>query len=128
MRFFLLWGFVVWLSASALFRFAGHYFFVLERPVLMITSYILVIPLILVLTIPVFSYKKVSNKARRLQAAIFIALPGMLIDAVVIVFFDKIFTNLPAELDRYFASWLLWAYALIVMTGFTSSSYSRSVT
>lgn len=118
MRFFLLWGFMVWLSASALFRFAGHYFFVLERPMLMIASYILVIPLIWVLTIPLFSYKKISDRTKRFQAAICIALPGMLIDAVVLLFFDNIFTNLSTELDRYFASWLLWAYSLILLTGF----------
>ncbi|WP_281176712.1 DUF5367 family protein [Lysinibacillus contaminans] len=43
----------------------------------------------------------------------------MLIDAVVLLFFDKIYINLPAELDRYFASWLLLAYALILLMGFT---------
>lgn len=122
MRFFLLWGFVVWLGASALFRFTGHYFFTLDKPVLMIASYMLVIPLIWVLTIPIFSFKKISNGMNRFQAAICIALPGMVIDAVVLLYFDRIFTNLSAELDRYFASWLLWAYALILLTGFSKGN------
>lgn len=119
MRFFLLWGFIVWLGASAIFRIAGHYFFVLDRPLLMVASYILVIPLIWVLTVPIYSFMKISNGVQRLQAAIFIALPGMLIDAIVLLYFDRIFTNLSTELDRYFASWLLWAYTLILLTGFT---------
>lgn len=121
MPFFLLWGFMVWLGASAIFRLAGHYFFTLERPILMIASYLLVIPLIWILTVPVFSWKKISTQTKQLQAAICIALPGMLIDAVVLLFFDSIFINLSAELDRYFASWLLWAYSLIILSAFIKS-------
>ncbi|WP_162176058.1 DUF5367 family protein [Bacillus manliponensis] len=42
----------------------------------------------------------------------------MLIDAVVLVYFDNVFVNLPTHADKFFASWLMWAYALIVCTGF----------
>ncbi|KYD26510.1 hypothetical protein B4110_0319 [Parageobacillus toebii] len=47
----------------------------------------------------------------------FIALPGMFIDTVVLVIFPDVFTNLPVQSDRYFGSWLLWAYSLILITG-----------
>lgn len=87
----------------------------------------LVIPIIWVVTIPIYSLKKLSD-LKQIQAAICIALPGMLIDAVVLIFFETIFTNLPADLDRYFASWLLWAYSLILLTGFMKVSYKTKNT
>ncbi|UPW84870.1 DUF5367 family protein [Lysinibacillus sp. Ag94] len=69
-------------------------------------------------------YKKIKG-TERLLAAICIALPGMLIDAVVLLVFDDMFPNLSAVLDRYFASWLLWACSLFVMTGFTKATFVR---
>ncbi|MGE7674344.1 DUF5367 domain-containing protein [Lysinibacillus sp. NPDC094403] len=127
MRFFLCWGFGIWLVASAVFRFVGHYFFTLEEPFLMIATYILAIPIVWIATIPIYSLKKTKG-TERLLAAICIVLPGMLIDAVVLLVFDNIFPNLSAYLDRYFASWLLWAYSLILITGFTKATFVRKNT
>lgn len=125
MPFFLCWGFGIWLAASAVFRLVGHYFFTLEHPFLMISAYILTIPLIWVATIPIYSLKKIKGTERFL-ASICIALPGMLIDAVVLLIFDKAFPNLSADVDRYFASWLLWAYSLILLTGFLKTSFLKN--
>ena len=84
--FFLFWGLLVWLSASAIFRLTGQFFFILNSPVLLIVSYILVIPLIIVLTLPIYRWKKL-NSNQQLKAAILIALPGMLLDTIVLIFF-----------------------------------------
>lgn len=127
MRFFLCLGFGIWLVASALFRFVGHYFFILEQPLLMIATYILAIPIVWVATIPIYSLKKTKD-TERLVAAVCIVLPGMLIDAVVLLVFNNVFPNLSADLDRYFASWLLWAYSLILITGFTKTTFMRKKT
>ncbi len=127
MPFFLCWGFGIWLLASAAFRFVGQYFFTLEEPFLMIGAYILLIPLIWISTIPIYSMKKIQG-TERLLAAICIVIPGMLIDVVVLFYFDNIFPNLSADVDRYFASWLLLAYSLILLTGFTKASYVRKNT
>lgn len=53
-----------------------------------------------------------------MKAAVCIALPGMLIDAIVLIYFDQVFVNLSVDTDRFFASWLMWAYSLILLTGF----------
>lgn len=84
---------------------------------LLVAAYVGVIPLILSLTFPVYRYKKLQPRERQ-KAAVFIALPGMLFDVVVLLFFANIFVNLDPEMDRIFASWLLWAYSAIVLTGF----------
>ncbi|MFJ7734075.1 DUF5367 domain-containing protein [Lysinibacillus sp. NPDC097231] len=122
MPFFLCWGFGIWLLASAIFRLVGHYFFTFEEPFLMIATYILAIPLVWIATIPIYSLKKIKGTAR-LLAAICIVFPGMLIDAVVLLVFDNVFPSLSNDLDRYFASWVLWAYSLILLTGFTKASF-----
>ncbi|RSL33956.1 hypothetical protein D7Z54_07515 [Salibacterium salarium] len=115
--FFLIWGFLVWFSASAIFRFTGQFFFSYENPMLLVTSYILVVPLIAVLTLPIYQWKNV-NADKRLKAAVFIALPGMFIDAIVLIYFSDVFINLDTEVNGMFGSWLLWAYSLILLTGF----------
>ncbi|KAB2495520.1 DUF5367 domain-containing protein [Priestia endophytica] len=116
--FFLTWGFLVWLGATALFRFLGHFFFSLETPVLLVASYILVIPFILILTLPIYRYKQLDSY-NRLKAAILIALPGMLLDVVSLIYFSDIFINLDSRMDRIFGSWLLLAYSFILLSGFT---------
>lgn len=83
----------------------------------MIVSYGIAVPLILFVTLPLYKMKNIAG-SDRLKVAVCIALPGMLIDAVVLVYFDNVFVNLPTHADRFFASWLMWAYALIVCTGF----------
>jgi len=93
----------------------------------MIAAFILAIPLIWIATIPIYSLKKIKG-TERLLAAICIVLPGMLIDAVVLVVFDNTFPNLSADVDRYFSSWLLWAYSLILITGVTKASFERKNT
>jgi hypothetical protein len=115
--FFLTWGFLVWLGATALFRFLGHFFFSLENPVLLVAAYILVIPFILILTLPIYRYKNLDSY-NRLKAAILIALPGMLLDVVSLLYFSHIFINLDRKMDGIFGSWLLLAYSFILLSGF----------
>ncbi|MFP3727208.1 DUF5367 domain-containing protein [Priestia filamentosa] len=116
--FFLTWGFLVWLGATALLRFLRHFFFSLENPVLLVTAYILVIPLLLILTLPIYRYKHL-DPYNRLKAAILIAIPGMLFDAVSLIYFSSIFINLDSKMDGIFGSWLLLAYSVILLSGFT---------
>jgi hypothetical protein len=113
---FLIWGFLVWLGATLIFRFFGHFFFHPENALLLLLSYLLVVLVIALFTYPLYKLKGLT-KEERLKAAMFIALPGMFIDTVVLVIFPDVFTNLPVQSDRYFGSWLLWAYSLILITG-----------
>jgi ACR3 family arsenite efflux pump ArsB len=98
--FFLVWSFLVWLGATAVFRFFGQFFFSLEQPLLLVATYVGVIPMILSLTFPVYRYKKLERGERQ-KAAVFIALPGMLFDVVVLLFFANIFVNVDPEMDRF---------------------------
>ncbi|MGY4691172.1 DUF5367 domain-containing protein [Salibacterium sp. K-3] len=120
---FLLWGLLVWLGATGIFRFTGQYFFSLGDPMLLVAAYILVIPLILVLTLPVYRYKNLDS-LNQLKAAILIALPGMLLDIIALIYFQDIFVNLEPGTDGIFGSWLLLAYSVILLSGFMSGRKS----
>lgn len=114
--FFFIWGVFIWFVATLTFRLFGASFFDPANTLMIVLTFILVVPLVLTLTIPLY-YLRNKNREERLKAAISIAVPGMLIDVFAVVYFEQIFTNLPAGAAVYFGSWLLWSNALILLTG-----------
>ncbi|AIC93133.1 MULTISPECIES: DUF5367 domain-containing protein [Shouchella] len=123
--FFLFWGFLVWLGATAIFRFLGQFFFTPDNTFFLVAAYVIVVPLILVITLPLYRYKKL-NAFNQLKAAVFIALPGMVFDVIVLIYFAEFFVNLDPGMDQFFASWLLLAYSVILLTGLISNGKQRS--
>lgn len=118
------WGFLLWISATALFRLSGQIFLIPDQVFLVLSIFILAIPLIAIATYPYYYVRKISG-AERLKAAVQIALPGMLLDILSIFYFAKVFPNLTNDSLPLFASWLLWAYSLILLSGFTIKVRSK---
>jgi hypothetical protein len=116
MGFFLLWGFVLWLGATIVFRVVGHILLAPEHPIVRLLTFIAAVPLIAVTTYPVYTWRGV-RAGQRPAAAVGIALPGMLLDTLAVVFLAAVFPNLPPAAGAAFAAWLLWAYSLILLTG-----------
>jgi hypothetical protein len=48
--------------------------------------------------------------------AVLLVLPGMVIDTLVIQFFEQIYPNMPANRAATFGSWLMWAYSVVLLT------------
>jgi len=44
-------------------------------------------------------------------------LPGMLLDTVCIQFFENLFPNMPETYSKTFASWLMFAYSIVLIFG-----------
>lgn len=109
-------GFLVWLSATVLFRVAGHYFFIVDNPLLMIILYLILIPALGLISTAVFNKCKLDNLESIKSAAIMV-LPGMLLDTFCIQFFEKVFPNMPEMYSKTFASWLMFAYAVVLIFG-----------
>lgn len=118
---FVLWGCCIWFVATVIFRFGGQYLLNPQAPLWIGLSFVLVVPLIAAITYPLYTWRKL-NSSERLRAAVFIALPGMVLDGVSLSFFRSVFPNLTLEASSYFSSWLLWAYSLILITGFVPGS------
>ncbi|MDE5518212.1 DUF5367 domain-containing protein [Elizabethkingia meningoseptica] len=116
-------GFLVWFFATFLFRVAGHYFFIGENILLMVILYILLIPALGFIATSVFKRFKLNNLESVKSAAIMV-LPGMLLDTLCIQFFDKLFPNMPETYSKTFASWLMFAYAVVLIFGLIRKKYS----
>ena len=123
-RFFLFYGFTLWLVATAAFRVVGHYFLQPGGERLTLTMWVLSIPLLALLTYPLYKWKKLDRIERR-RAAIYIALPGQLLDAFTTLFFPTVFPNMSPAVGNYFGALMLWGYAVIIMTGFIGRAESR---
>jgi len=115
-RFSLLIGFTIWLLATVAFRVAGQYFFLTENPVVLTGLYLILIPVLGFVANWVFN-KYGMTRAEAVQAAVMMVLPGMIFDAFCIKFFAWVFPNLPESQGATFGSWLMWAYALVLIFG-----------
>lgn len=109
-------GFLVCLSATVLFRLAGQYFFIADNALVMAVLYIILIPALGFISTSVFNKFKLDNLESIKSAAIMV-LPGMLLDTVCIQFFEKVFPNLPETYSKTFASWLMFAYSIVLIFG-----------
>lgn len=114
--FSLIVGFAVWLIATLAFRFAGEHFFLTDNKFVLIGLYIAVIPALGIMAVWVFNKYKL-NKLQSIHSAALMVLPGMIIDTFCIEFFSKIFPNLPENDAATFGSWLMWAYATVLVFG-----------
>jgi hypothetical protein len=113
-------GFVLWLIATAIFRFAGQMFFLPDetpRMILFIATPI-VVGLVTVLAL------KLLKEARgdEAEAAVGLALPGMLLDTFIVHEFAQVFPNLDPALDSIFGALMLLAYATVLFVGLSMTT------
>lgn len=109
-------GFLVWLSATILFRLAGQYFFIVDNAFIMAVLYFILIPALGLVSTSVFNKFNLGNLESIKSAAIMV-LPGMILDTVCIQFFENLFPNMPETHSKTFASWLMFAYAIVLIFG-----------
>lgn len=114
--FSLLTGFTIWLLATMAFRVAGQYFFITDNPTVLIGLYLIVIPFLGFIAYWVFNRYKL-NTSEAVQSAVIMVLPGMIFDTFCIKFFTWVFPNLPETDGATFGSWLMWAYATVLVFG-----------
>ncbi len=117
--FFIIYGFVLWLAGTIVFRVAGQFFFNPESVILIIVTFLAAIPLVAILTYPFYSIKKLDTSARQ-STSILIALPGMILNVLCVSFYGDIFVNMLPGTGLYFGAWYLWVYSLTLLSGFYS--------
>ena len=108
-------GFLIWFLATLAFRLAGQFFFITESPTILAILYLAVIPSLALISIITFKKFKLSG-LENVVAGVLLVLPGMIIDTFVIQFFADIFPNMPSSRASSFGSWLMWAYAIVLLT------------
>lgn len=108
-------GFVLWLATMALFRFAGQYFFLPDETPRLICF--IAAPIVGVIV--TFVLLRLLHEARgdEGEAAVTLALPGLLLDAFVVREFSTVMPNLDPALDTEFAALALVFSGAILFTG-----------
>jgi Family of unknown function (DUF5367) len=115
MSFFIFLGFLYWLVASLVLRFVGQYFLNPENLSMMILLFVAMVPLMAIAIYPLYHQRKITFSERPL-AAIYLMLPGMVLDVFSVLFFSQIFPNLLPEAIKLFSALLFWGYAVGFMT------------
>lgn len=108
-------GFLIWLFATVAFRDAGQFFFITESANVLTILYLTVIPSLALTSFIIFKKFRLW-RLENVLAGVLLVLPGMLIDTFVIQFFGDIFPNMPNSRAATFGSWLMWAYATVLVT------------
>jgi hypothetical protein len=116
-RVFLLLGFVVWLAATVAFRLAGQYVLDPAAPVVVGGLFVAVVPAMIGLALALYRWQGVTG-ATRLQAAVALVLPGMVLDSLAVAWFGTVFPNMVPGAAKYFGGMLLLAYASVLLSGF----------
>ncbi|PVH24087.1 DUF5367 family protein [Sphingobacterium corticibacter] len=114
-------GFTVWLLATIAFRVAGQYFFITDNTVVLLTLYLMLIPVLGFLAISVFKRFDL-NHLESIKSAAVMVLPGMILDTVCVQFFAEVFPNMPESDGNTFGSWLMFAYSIILLSALFRTS------
>ena len=106
-------GFVLWLASMILFRFAGHMFF---EPGKELLPFVAAPAIAAILTFVCLKLLK-EAPGDEAEAAIGLAIPGILLDAVVVHEFDIALPNVSPSMETPFASLMLLAYGAVLFVG-----------
>lgn len=124
---FLFISFLVWLIATVIMRLWGHTFFIAENNLSMSVNFLFSLFCLPPLVYVLFRWQNVRYERRR-DVAICLAIPGMLLDVITTYFFEAIYPNVLPTADGAYGAWLLWGYALVLITGWVTGQKSQSPT
>lgn len=118
-------GFLIWFLATLAFRVAGQFFFITESPATLTVLYLAVLPVLAFISVATFRKFQLAG-LETVFAGVLLVLPGMIIDTFVIQFFKDIFPNMPSSRAAAFGSWLMWAYAVVLVTSVVSGHLQKT--
>ncbi len=114
--FSLLFGFVIWLIGTIIFRFWGADFFQTDSLIVMLAFYVLCIPILYLMVQFVFNRFQLKD-AERLKSAVLMVIPGMLLDTFCVAFHPVVFPEITSRQAVILGSILLWMYLVVLLAG-----------
>ncbi|WP_395646513.1 DUF5367 family protein [Terricaulis sp.] len=106
-------GFVLWLISMIVFRFAGHMFFEPGKELLPFVATPVIAGIVTFICLKLLK----EAPGDEAEAAIGLALPGMLLDAVVVHEFDVVMPYMSPSMETPFAALMLLAYGAVLFVG-----------
>lgn len=119
--FFIFLSFLIWLIATLILRLWGHTFFI-QGDLIMSVNFLWSLFFLPLMVYGIFQWQNVPPQQRK-DVAIYLAVPGMLLDVLTTYFFPQVFPNMLPLVDGPFGAWLLWGYAIVLVTGVITSRY-----
>lgn len=116
-RWLLVWGITVWAGVGGFIRLAGHRLLDPTTPLVVVGFFAAVVPLMALVTYPVYRRFDLPVSVRPLAASI-MSLPGMFLDVGLVVGADLVFPAMPPGAVINFGAVLLFGYAVVLLTGF----------
>lgn len=117
MVFFFIWGLFLWFVGTLAFRLVGQFILIPDNSFSLLLIFAAAVPTMAAAIYPIYSLKRVSPSQRPL-AAIFIVLPGMVLDVFSVLLFPVVYPNLSPTAVASFSAILLWGYSLLLLTSF----------
>ena len=116
-RKLVIWGLLVWFSVAVTIRLTGHILLDPNNPVVVAGFFVLVIPLMALVTYPVYNFFNSERPARPIAAAI-MSIPGMFLDVGLVLNANQLFPAMSQAMVVNFGAILLFGYAVVLLTGF----------
>ena len=110
------YGLLIWFEATVIVRWVGNYVLVPGNTTLTIAVFVLTVPLVFAIGWFFFTAFQ-TRPLERAITTILICAAGLVADSFVFVWIENVFPIMSATQERVFASWLLWAYGLGLLSG-----------
>jgi hypothetical protein len=111
------WGLCVWLVVAVSARLVGHVLLSPTSPWLVAAVFVSAIPLMAIVTYPVYRWLGIPH-ALRGSAAALMAVPGMFLDVLLMLSAESVLPAMGEGAVINFGALLLFGYAIVLLTGF----------
>lgn len=112
-----LWGLTVWAGVFVAIRAVGHLLLSPSAPLRVAGFFIATLPLMAAVTYPVYCRFEIEGAARPAAAGL-MSVPGLVLDAGLVLNASVTFPRLGPGAIRNFGAILLFGYAVVLLTGF----------
>lgn len=112
-----MWGLGVWAAVTVFIRLTGHILLDPTNPLVVAGFFALVVPLMALVTYPIYHLFHVERIARP-TAAVIMSIPGMFLDVGLVLNANQIFPAMSPAMVVNFGAILLFGYAVVLLTGF----------
>ncbi len=109
-------GLGVWILATVVLRLFGQHLFFADQPTTTAILFMITGLACFGLTRAILRWGSIPPQEAP-RAALLLALPGLLLDVIVVLNFGVVYPNLMLTVSDTFAAWLLFAYAMVLFGG-----------
>jgi hypothetical protein len=103
-------GFIIWLLATIVLRFTGHYILHPESPVAFAALLIVSFPLMALIARRICAAASLPQEQWP-AAGILLVAPTLVLDTFSSALFPMIYPNIPSQAAGLFGGWMLWCCA-----------------